>query len=481
MIYFLIGNYNWFTTTISIFNALTILALIFFERKDPDRVIKWLGVLLFLPLVGFISYLAFGKGPSLGRRRKVLSKLELDDNYLNALSLQSKEIDNTNVDNYSNVSEMIRYNIVENKSILTSNNDVKYYSDMQVHFKDLFEDIKNAKEYINIIYFIIKPDSVGKHFIDLLTQKQKEGVQVRLVYDDFGSILVNTKFFRGLKEAGGKVFPFFPFRFRPFGGNLNYRNHRKIVVIDGDISYVGGSNIAKEYLGYDKRLTPWRDTHLRIIGNAVSMLNVRFLQDYNFASGENVVQEIKYCEETVGDEMIQIVSDGPDSQSVGIETAYIKSIYCARKSVILQTPYLVLDEPFKLALISAVKSGINVKIMIPGIPDKRFVYSSTMSNAIELYNSGVEIYIHKGFLHSKSLCIDNEISSVGTFNLDIRSFKLHFEVTAFMYGENIAECITKDFEEETKNCKMIDDKFIKDRTIFEKFKERIAILFSPLF
>ncbi|MEG2002919.1 MAG: cardiolipin synthase, partial [Clostridia bacterium] len=264
------------------------------------------------------------------------------------------------------------------------------------------------------------------------------------------------------------------------GVNLNYRNHRKIVVVDGDIAYIGGSNIAKDYIGENKRLNPWRDTHIRITGNAVSMLNVRFLQDYNFASGENALQEVKYFDEEIGRELIQIVSDGPDSQSVGIETAYIKAIYSARKSVILQTPYLILDEPFKLALISAVKSGVNVKIMIPGIPDKRFVYSSTMSNAIELSQNGVEIYIHNGFLHSKTLCIDNEISSIGTFNLDIRSFKLHFEVTAFIYGEDMANQLTEDYANELKNCKIIDEEFIKNRTLYEKFKERIAILFSPL-
>ncbi len=471
--------YAIFNEILFVFNLLTLIALVFFERKNPEKVIRWAGVLFFIPFAGFFLYLFFGRGPSFGRTKKVFTKLENDQSYLKLLDLQNKYISELK-DNDDNIGEMVKYNIGENKSIATVNNDIDLQVNMVEHYQSLMNDIENAKTYINVLYFIIKPDIIGQKFIKLLEKKQREGVQVRLIYDDFGSLLIRKNFTKSLREAGAKVYPFFPIKNTRITKNFNYRNHRKVVVIDGKIGYVGGCNIAKEYISLGK-LTPWRDTHLRIVGDSVNFLNIRFAQDYNFASGENLVQDVYFHEEKVGNNLTQIVSCGPDTMhSMGIESAYVKAIYSAKKSIYLQSPYLVLDEPFKMALIAAARTGIDVRIMIPGIPDKKFVYYTTLSNAIELAEHGVKIYMHKGFIHSKTLCIDKNISSVGTFNLDIRSFKLHFEMTAFIYGNEFGTKMIDVFEKDMEDSTLLDKAFLEKQTFMDKIMQRISILFSPL-
>ena len=470
--------YAIFNEVLLVFNLLTLIALVFFERKNPEKVIRWGGVLLFIPFAGFFLYLFFGRGPSFGRTKKVFTKLENDQSYLGVLDLQNQYI-NEIAAHDTNIAEMVKYNIGENKSMATINNSIDLQINMVDHYQSLMNDIENAKEYINVLYFIIKPDIIGHKFIELLEKKQREGVQVRLIYDDFGSILLNTKFLKTLRASGAKVFPFFPIKNTRITKNFNYRNHRKIVVIDGKIGYVGGCNIAKEYISLGK-LKPWRDTHLRIVGDSVNFLNIRFVQDYNFASGENLVQDVYFSEEQLGENVTQILSCGPDTESIGIESAYIKAIYSAKKSIYLQSPYLVLDEPFKMALVAAARTGIDVRIMIPGVPDKKFVYHTTISNALELSESGVKIYLHKGFIHSKTLCIDENISSVGTFNLDIRSFKLHFEMTAFIYGKEFGTKMIDVFEKDMTDCTVLDKAYIDNQNIIDKMMQRISILFSPL-
>lgn len=467
--------------TIVLVNLVTLIALVFFERRNPEKVIKWMGVLLFLPLLGFFFYMWFGKGPSFGNKKKVLNKVDKDKEYLAALELQSKIVDEVLKDNNLKISEMIKFNISQSKSICTPNNDVRMFVDMNEYYNVMFDEIKNAKQYVNLEFFIIKPDKYGKALVELLTEKAKSGIEIRLIYDNVGSLLLSPFFFSKLKKAGGKVEKFLPVFF-PFSmRNVNYRNHRKIVVIDGVIAYTGGCNIGKEYCGQTKRTSPWRDTQIRIIGPSVNMLNIRFLQDYNFASGEKILQDFRTYNEKQGNLPMQIVSCGPDSYEVGIESAYIKAIYSAERSVYIETPYLILDEPFKMAIITAVKSGVDVKIIIPGKPDKRFVYYSTLSFAQELVENNVKIYLYNGFIHSKVLVIDDDITSIGTFNIDIRSFKLHFEVTAFIYGNTFGQKMIEQFGKDLVCSKNMDKSYILSKSLWQRFCERIAILFSPLF
>lgn len=471
---------NPYLMILTLFNIITLIVLVFIERKNPEKVIKWMGVLLFLPFIGFVFYLFLGKGPTIGKRKKMLAKFQTDRSYRKELVKQLEILKKTRNIQNRKIADMVRYNILQNSSVVTANQDVKLYSNMREHFFDLYQDIENAKEYINLMFFIIKPDKYGKELVEILAKKQREGVEVRFIYDEIGSYKINRRFFKPLIDAGGTAVPFLPTFFFHWT-NVNYRNHRKIVVIDGEIAYTGGTNISKDYVGENKRITPWRDTQIRIVGHAAHMLNLRFLEDFNFATKSNLKPNLKFNDEINDDYLMQVVSSGPDSHEVGIESAYIKAIYLAEEKIYLQTPYFILDEPFKMALESAIRSGLDVRIMIPGVPDKPFVYLSTLSYAEDLYKLGAKVYLYNGFIHSKTLLVDNDISSVGTFNIDTRSFKLHFENTVFIYENRFAKVMENTFKKDIKNSQKMNKEYFENKTIWQKFIQRIAILFSPLF
>lgn len=465
---------------IMLINLATIVYMIFWDKRSPQKTLLWLVTILTLPITGFIFYLYLGKGPSIGKKKKLLKKIQTDHKYREELIRQADFI--TKFDTIDNVatSELIHFNIEHNDSICTFLNDVKLYNDIKKHYEDMLYDLRNAKESINFQYFIIKPDNIGRVFRDTLIQKAREGVEVRVVYDDFGSIKIKKAFFKELRRAGGKVARFFPSFFRVISRNVNYRNHRKIVVIDRKIAYTGGSNIGEEYISMHSRITPWRDTHLRLVGRSVDMLNIRFMQDFNFAAGsdDKVAPQMEITTNNILP--VQVVSSGPDEPKYGIEKAYIKAIYSARKRVFIQSPYLVPSCCLMNALKTAAQSGVEVRLMIPKVPDKIYAYYCTTSYAKELVESGIKVYMWNGFIHSKTLLIDDQISSVGTVNMDYRSFNLHFEVTTFIYDEVFGTRMREVFEEDLKNSTPFDSEYIKNRPWYQKFLERVLRLFSSL-
>ena len=459
---------------------ITLLTMIFWEKREQTNIVMW-GFILFVVPFGFVLYLIFGKGPSFGRRRKVFNVLYNEGVYLQYLKKQFKETSEAEIS--SDVLSLVRFNILSNYSVVTANNRAEIFTDVEAQYERMFADIEGAQDFINVLYFIIQPDEYGKKLRELLTKKAKEGVRIRLVYDQVGSRKIHKRFFKELIKAGGEVEVFFPSWLKFINRNLNYRNHRKIVVIDNKIGYTGGANIGREYTGKHKRIRPWRDTHLRIEGEAVAMLNFRFLQDFNFAAKKHDFrppeEELKPwpAEDKL---FMQIVADGPDRPENAIEEAYIKAIYAAKKRIWMQTPYLIPDEKFSTAVKCAAKSGVDVRIMIPGVPDKKYAYYSTLSYAEEYKLAGVRIFMWSGFIHSKTLLIDDEISSLGTFNLDNRSFKLHFEITAFVYNRLFNEKMAEIFEEDEKRSFEMTEGYIVNRPLWQRFKERVMRLLSPL-
>ncbi|MFI3168062.1 MAG: cardiolipin synthase [Bacillota bacterium] len=468
----------WIITAVIVLNISFLIAMIFIEQQNPDKFFKWGAVLLLLPFVGFVFYLFFGKGPSISRKKNVMIKLTDDKTYAGLLKDQQVFIDEV-LDWSERLENFISYNINANGALLATNNNCELFTDMTAHYEDIYAEIQRAENYIHICYFIWRPDKHGTKLRDLLAEKAKSGVRVRVLYDDIGSLTTKDKFFNVLRDAGGEVYAFTPSKLRYFSRNMNYRNHRKILVIDGKVGYIGGANIGGEYLGEKKKTSPWRDSHLKVSGGIINALNLRFLQDYKFSTSKEVNFEMADISPK-GEFTMQIISSGPDSRTPRIENTYIKAIYNARKQILIQTPYLILDEAFKLALVSAVNSGVKVSIMIPGKPDKRSVLYVTMAYAIELHKKGVEILIYDGFLHAKTMLVDDEISSVGTFNLDIRSFKLHYESTALIYGDKFANIMQETYETDSQSCLEMTDKMIAERGLFDRFITRIALLFSPL-
>jgi cardiolipin synthase len=334
-------------------------------------------------------------------------------------------------------------------------------------------------------YFIIKNDFIGRKLIETLVEKAKDGVEIRLLIDAMGGrqLSYSSACIKKLVAVGGRVAFFFPPRFKYLNMKLNYRNHRKIVVIDGEVGYIGGFNIGKEYLGLKKKFGAWRDMHLRIMGSSVQDINARFLMDWRFASQEKIVLSEAYYSKVIqaGTTGIQIVSCGPDEGKAQIKRGYMKMITSARKNIYIQTPYFVPDSSILDSLKMAAQSGVAVKIMIPCMPDHMFVYWATYSYVGELIKSGVRVFIYdKGFLHAKTIVVDGQVASIGSANFDMRSFKLNFEANAFIYDEAEAHKIEENFKNDMADCHELTKEIYYNRGIVIKFKESISRLLSDL-
>lgn len=438
---------------IYVLNALIALGLIFFDdSKSPTATMAWIMVLFMVPAVGLLLYMIFSQNIA---RQQIFRMTEDEKEGKETLICWQKEAVRQSMpvdedDITGRWKDMISMNLGYADSLLTANDSVEVITDGKEMFERLCKDIENAKYTIKLCYYIVKDDFVGRRLIELLTRKAQEGVKVRLLMDALGSRSIGYSDLRAFKKAGGKYAFFFKPLIRHLYFRINYRNHRKLAIIDNEIGYIGGFNIAKEYLGYRKKFGYWRDTQLIIRGNALATLNERFYMDWRYASKEEIDlidQSVRYAfRAETGDIPIQIVSCGPESEKEEIKMAFMKMITNARKNIYIQTPYLVPDEPMMESLRMAARSGIDMKIMIPCMPDHPFVYRTTLYNAGRLIRDGAKIYIYEnGFLHAKTLSIDGEVCTVGSANFDNRSFRLNFESNAFIYDRDVTENLDKRF------------------------------------
>lgn len=466
---------------INIFLAFTI---IFLERKDASSTWAWLMVLLFIPIAGFILYLIFGKKISNKRIFTWDTKSKLGVKKAVQQQLNTIENDEFMYNNESLIAykDLYLLHLRNNDAILTQDNKVEIFTDGHKKFSALIEDLKKATDHIHLLYYIIRHDALGYQIADILIKKAKEGVEVRMLYDDMGSRRLSRKYIRRLREAGVLLGAFFPPKIPKINMKINFRNHRKLAIIDGKVGYIGGFNIGDEYLGKSKRLGYWRDTHLRIEGNAVRNMQTRFILDWNQASRNHITYESRfYTARPAGDVDMQIVSSGPDSEWEQIKNGYIKMIMSAKKYIYIQTPYYIPDESLRDALRIAVLSGVKVKIMIPNKPDHPFVYWATLSSVGDLLNAGAEAYIYQnGFLHAKTIIVDGKIASVGTANIDVRSFRLNFEVNAFLYDIDVTQELEAAFHNDIQYSSQMTKRLYNKRSMGIRFKEAISRLLSPV-
>ncbi|MEN0588039.1 cardiolipin synthase [Kurthia gibsonii] len=469
------------------FNIILALAIIFLERRESSSIWAWLLVLFFIPIVGFILYLLLGR--KLTRRRmfrwsgrKKVGIETLVDYQIESIKEGSFEYKLS--ETASKYKELIYMNLLSNHAVLTQDNHIHIFDDGQDKFDRLLEDIAEAKHHIHIQYYIFRLDRLGTRILDALIEKARQGVQVRVLYDEMGSRGVHKKDFKALIEQGGEVEVFFPSVLPLINPRMNYRNHRKIVVIDGKVGYIGGFNVGDEYLGLKEKFGYWRDTHLRINGSSVQPLQTRFLLDWNQASDrKNLEYEDSFFPTFYrqGNTAIQIVSSGPDSDWEAIKNGYIKLINMAKKYVYIQTPYFIPDDAFINAVRIACLSGIDVRIMIPNKPDHIFVYWATYYYVGLLIEAGAKIYVYEnGFLHTKMVVIDDEAASVGTANIDSRSFKLNFEANAFIYDTDVAHQLAELFERDILYSSELTPEKYKNRSTIIKLKESISRLLSPI-
>ena len=378
---------------------------------------------------------------------------------------------------------MIHLNQLYGRAYYSQNNSVEFITDGRQMFDTMMQDIMSARETINIMFFIVKNDETGRQFIDALTQKAREGVEVRLLLDSMGSRQINDRVLRDFLDAGGKRAYFFPRKLNLVNVDFNYRNHRKLAVIDGIIGYTGGFNIAREYLGLKKKFGYWRDTHIRITGQSVQDINARFILDWRTASKEKIVLSEAFYSGVIseGNTGIQIVSSGPDSVKEEVKRSLMKMITSAERSIYVQTPYFVPDDSILESLKMAAQCGVDVRVMIPCMPDHPLVYWATYSYAGELVKSGGRVFIYEnGFLHSKTMVVDGEVGTVGSANFDRRSFSLNFESNAFIYDKKEAQTMERIFCEDLKECKELTISLYENRSRTIKVKEVAARLLSDL-
>lgn len=379
--------------------------------------------------------------------------------------------------------DLIYMLLVNDSAVLTQDNHVDIFTDGNEKFEALMDDIRSAKDHVHLVYYIMRSDDLGNKLLSLLVSKAKEGVEVRVLYDAMGSRRLPRKFFRPLIEAGGKVSAFFPAIIPHLNLQVNYRNHRKLAIIDGKVGYIGGFNIGDEYLGLNQKFGYWRDTHLRIFGKVVFAMQTRFILDWNQASSSKISYEDRLFPEinSIGDTDVQIVSSGPDSEWEQIKYGYIKMINSAKDYIYIQTPYFIPDASVLDALKIAVLSGVDVRLMIPNKPDHPFVYWATYSNVGEMLKTGAKVYIYEnGFIHAKTLIADGKIATVGTANIDVRSFRLNFEVNAFLYDDAVVEKLVDIFKKDVELSRELTYKEYLERPLFIRFKESISRLLSPV-
>ncbi|MBE6052895.1 MAG: cardiolipin synthase [Clostridium sartagoforme] len=463
-----------------IVNIVSAISLIFIERKEPNTTWAWLIILLVLPGIGFIIYLFLGQNLS---RQKIFREKKVTDEKKAKELLEKfkKEKENRTID--EEFVDLINMNYNNSGALYTSGNKVDTFIDGKEKFKSLIKDIRSAKKFIHIEYYIFRMDALGKTIIHELEKKVSEGVEVRLLVDGMGSKSLRGKDIQYIKSFGIKFNLFFPGIFPYINIRLNFRNHRKIVVIDGKVGYVGGFNVGDEYINKGKQFNYWRDTHIRIQGEAVNELNKRFILDWDYASEGELKSYDEYflSQEEYGDIGMQIISSGPDHKEEFIKNAYMKIINNAKKNVYIQTPYLVPDEPIKEALRIAALSGVDVRIMVPGKPDHFFMEWILSANMGELIESGVKIYKYeKGFIHSKTIVSDGKVSSIGTANLDIRSFQLNFEINAVIFDSEFTKKQEEIFKKDIKDSRLVTYDEYNSRGRAIRIKEALIRLIAPI-
>jgi cardiolipin synthase A/B len=458
--------------------------LVIQQKGDPLKTISWLLVIFLLPVIGIILYFFFGKN---FRKEKIFSRKGLTD--LEHMKLLSQDqFFNLEHENFFRNEKLrskihiIKLLLNSSKSLLTKNNRVTILQNGRETFDSIIKAMEEAKHHIHLEYYIVDDDHIGNLIRKLLIKKAQEGVKVRFIYDDVGCWSLPKHFIDSMTDAGIDTYPFLPVRFPLLTNKINHRNHRKIVVVDGKIGFTGGLNIADRYLNGSEELGIWRDTHVRLEGEAVNSLQIIFLVDWFFVSDE-IVQGDAYLpiHEINERHLVQITASGPDSDWASIMQAYFAAISSAQSSIYISTPYFMPNEGIITALKTASLSGIDVRIILPARSDSKMVFWSSRSYVYELLEAGIKIYFYqKGFPHSKLLLVDGILCSIGTANLDIRSFDQNFEISALIYDEKITRELQSNYLLDLQNSTQVKMEEWEKRPRWDEIRESVARIFSPL-
>lgn len=469
-----------------IFYILLVIASVYtvlFERRDPTRALIWIVVIVIIPFIGLLLFMFFGQSY---RKRKIFNLKELRN--LKQLSLLSSWQMN-NLENYSDEREVqenidiVKLLLNNSNTPITLNNELVLLNNGSETFPAIFEALRSATHHIHIEYYILDDGELGNELLEILQEKAKQGVEIRVMFDDVGSWSLSKRYIRKLKASGIEVASFMPVVFPWLTSKANYRNHRKIVVVDGKIGFTGGLNFADRYRD-GLSWGVWRDTHLKAEGEIVHMLQATFITDWYSATKKTLNKTANFFPETKKFEKTtacQLALSGPDSDYAAIMQAFFAAMAKAKYYIHISTPYFMPNESVLTALKVAALSGIDVRIMIPAYSDTRIAHWASRSYFTELLEAKVKLYLYeKGLNHSKIMVIDGNFSSVGSANMDTRSFEDNFEVTAMIYNREFAAEIEEKFLEDLNHCKPLTLEGWENRKQKDNFKEAAARLFAPL-
>lgn len=455
----------------------TICATIFFmlvENRNPVKSIAWIMVLVFLPIIGFLCYIFVGRK---FRKRHVISKRSL------LINKKSNTIDLTELPNLELTDDQRSIATLafrNSDAALHENNDVKIFTQAEELYDNIVEDLKKAKHHIHMEYYIFLADKIGQRIMDVLKEKDREGVIVRVIIDDVGSWQLKKKKIKELRETGIEIQSFLEVGLPYINSRVNYRNHRKIIVVDGLVGYTGGFNIADRYVEGLKWGT-WRDTHIRLEGSAVLGLQKNFLMDWFFVKRELIEDSSYYpAQEKKGDCLAQIVISGPDMVWESVMQIFTKAFMEAKRRIYIESPYFLPPESLITALQTAALSGIDVRLILPRKSDAKVTLYSTYSYIDQMLKAGIRVFLYEpGFIHSK-IVVTDDIAIIGSANMDFRSFEQNFELNAIMYNNQVAEQMTEIFLDDENNSKEITREAWATRRISQKILESLSRLLSPL-
>ena len=469
---------SWIFYPIYAIVTLGALLAVLMDHRQPAKTVAWVLVLVFLPVVGIVIYFFFGQNT---RKERFISQRSLDQLTKRSM-LEFAEQKNLKIP--ADQGALIKLFTNQNWSFPFKDNEVDIYTNGYDFFHMLLRDIGKAKSHVHIDSYIFNDDALGYMVADELVEKASQGVEVRVIYDDVGCWNVKNEFFERMREAGIEVHAFMPVKFPAFTGKVNYRNHRKLCVIDGKIGYIGGMNIATRYIKGRSGLA-WRDTHLRIRGGAVYGIQRAFLVDWYFVDRTLITNRRYYpevSEKLKNDCLIQIVTSSPISPWPDIMQGYVRILLQAKHYVYMETPYFLPTEPVLFAMRTAALAGVDVRLMIPYKTDAKLVEWASRSYVMQTVESGVKIYLYKaGFNHSKLLVSDDALCTVGSTNIDFRSFENNFEANAFIYDEQMA-CRLKDvYLQDVKESVLLEDvRDLGNQTFMQRLWESLVRLISPL-
>ncbi|MFX3632149.1 MAG: cardiolipin synthase [Candidatus Pristimantibacillus sp.] len=458
-----------------------IAAILLLERARPIKLVAWILISMLIPFIGFIAFILIGRSYAI-KNSSIQQFQRSNLREAQRSSLLASEPADIGNEEFSNEEQLYRLLTADHDHRITLRNRTTVLTNGRDTFDAILDEMESAEHHIHLDYYTIRDDGVGRRFLDLLTNKARAGIEVRVIYDGIGSMNLSDQYVQALRDAGVQTSCFLPPRVAFYDRLLNNRNHSKIVVIDGRVGFVGGINIGDEYIGKDKKLGFWRDTQLRLEGDSVYYLQELFMKDWAFAakeqlSGPRYMPDQRFA----GEEAVLIVSSGPDRKGEPILGMVFTSVMAAKSRVYLSTPYFIPSESLLMALRSAAMSGVDVRVIIPGIADTKLVLWATLSYIEPLLEAGVKVYRYqKGFIHAKVMLIDRMLASVGTANMDMRSFYSNFEQNAMLFDEHTIDRLSRDFEQDLRDSVELDLVTFRSRSRQQKAKEAFAHLLSPL-